>query len=329
MVKPFLQVASVVATLALAVPAVAAGQAIPRTSSGGSSSGSSGGGSSSGGGGGAVTSSGGSGVSQPPSGSGSGSGRTDPGHSTLSSGSPSGRSASRAAATQPTRTRAGVSTAPGGVVASHSSPSGFSSSTSSSSLNRAVFATGSQPGEGGASGRSKGNKPAVGTATPRPPLSGGDLIGFPFYGSWGPYYPWYSAGFGWGAYYYGYSPWLYAGTCWGWGAYGPWYDPFGYCYAPYWGDPGFYDYGGGGGSAKPAPTTGKLRLRVNPDTAKVYIDGGLVGTVDEFNGLSDHLELEGGHHELKLVADGYATYTGDVSVEIDHTKTIRVSLKKK
>ena len=52
MVKRILQVASVVATVALAAPAVAGGQAIPRTSSGGSSSG--GGSSSSGGGAGTV-----------------------------------------------------------------------------------------------------------------------------------------------------------------------------------------------------------------------------------------------------------------------------------
>lgn len=166
-------------------------------------------------------------------------------------------------------------------------------------------------------------------ATSRPPLSGGDLVGFPFYGYWGSYYPWYSGGFGYGAYFYGYSPWLYAGTCWGWGAYGPWYDPYAYCFAPYFGDPGYYGGGGGGSPSKPAATTGTVRLRANPATAKVYIDGGLVGTVDDFNGLTDHLEIEGGHHELKLVADGYQTYTGDTTVEIGHTRTVRISLKKK
>jgi hypothetical protein len=181
-----------------------------------------------------------------------------------------------------------------------------------------------------ATGRVKGTKPVVGTASARPPFSGGELVGMPFYGPWGSWYPWYSGGFGYGAYFYGYSPWLYAGTCWGWGMYGPWYDPYAYCFAPYWGDPGFYGYdGGGGGSApKPAETTGSVRLKVNRATAKVYIDGGLVGTVDEFDGLTDHLEIEGGRHELKLVADGYQTYTGEITVDIGRTKTVRVNLKK-
>ena len=178
--------------------------------------------------------------------------------------------------------------------------------------------------------RTRGGRPVTGEAKPRPAVGDGDQIGFPFWGPWGDWYPWYSGGFGWGVGFYGYSPWLYAGTCWGWGHYGAWYDPYGYCFDSYWIDPG-YGYGGGGGSSEPKyqATTGTIRLRVGPSTAKVYIDNALAGTVDEFNGLADHLEIEGGHHELKLVADGYQTYTGDINVEIGRTKTVRVNLKKK
>jgi hypothetical protein len=184
-------------------------------------------------------------------------------------------------------------------------------------------------------GRTRGNQPIRGEATARPVISGGggDLVGFPFYGPWGSWYPWYTGGFGWGAGFYGYSPWFYAGTCWGWGHYGAWYDPYAYCFAPYWSDPGYYGYGGYGdvqaSAAKPKETTGTLRLRVNRVDARVYIDTALVGTVDEFNGLSGHLEIDGGHHELKLVADGYQTYTGEINVEIGRTQTVRVTLKKK
>jgi len=176
--------------------------------------------------------------------------------------------------------------------------------------------------------RTRGGQPVSGVAVPRPPFSG-DSIGFPFWGPWGSWYPWYSGGFGWGVGFYGYSPWLYAGTCWGWGHYGAWYDPYGYCFDPYWG----VSYGYSGGGAAPEPkykeTTGSVRLRVSPSTAKVYIDNALAGTVDEFNGLNDHLTIEGGHHDLKLVADGYQTYTGDINIEIGRTNTVRVSLKKK
>jgi hypothetical protein len=179
-----------------------------------------------------------------------------------------------------------------------------------------------------ASGRTRGGRPVTGEATPRPPASG-DLIGFPFWGPWGDWYPWYSGGFGWGVGFYGYSPWLYAGTCWGWGHYGAWYDPYGYCFDSYWIDPGYGYSGGGPSEPKYQATTGTIRLRVDPSTAKVYIDNALAGTVAEFNGLTDHLEIEGGHHELKLVADGFQIYTGDINVEIGRTKTVRVNLKKK
>jgi hypothetical protein len=48
---------------------------------------------------------------------------------------------------------------------------------------------------------------------------------------------------------------------------------------------------------------GSIRLRV-VRAAKVYIDGGLVGTVDEFDGLSDHLEL--GQDPRLSSADGFS-----------------------
>ncbi len=148
-------------------------------------------------------------------------------------------------------------------------------------------------------------------------------MSFPLYGPWGPWYPWYSAGFYWNSYLFGYSPWDYGGTCWAWNGYGPWFDPFGYCY-----DPG-YGGGGGGSAPKEKVTTGTLRLRVDPSSAKVYIDDALAGTVDDFNGLSDHLEVEFGHHTIKFVADGYTTKSMDINVEAGRTQTVRASLKKK
>ena len=98
---------------------------------------------------------------------------------------------------------------------------------------------------------------------------------------------------------------------WGWGRYGMWYDPWGYY--PYY-DPFMYGGGGGGGGGeysepRERKTTGRIRLKANVKEAKVYVDGALYGTVDEFDGLSDHLELDGGRHTLELRADGYETYT--------------------
>lgn len=130
--------------------------------------------------------------------------------------------------------------------------------------------------------------------------------------------------------YLSYDPWRYRGTSWGWGRYGMWYDPWGYY--PYY-DPYSYSYGGGGGTRDEEPrvrkTTGEIRLKANVKEAKVYVDGALYGTVEEFDGLGSHLELDGGRHVLELRADGYDTYSKEIIVEVGKTMTHRASLKKK
>ena len=159
-----------------------------------------------------------------------------------------------------------------------------------------------------------------------------DYVSFPIYGPWGYYYPWYGSAFGWGMGYVSYDPWRYRGTSWGWGRYGMWYDPWGYY--PYY-DPWMYGGGGGGGGGgsysepRERKTTGDIRLKANVKEAKVYVDGALYGTVDEFDGLSDHLELDGGRHTLELRADGYVTYTKEIVVDPGKTVTHRATLKKK
>jgi len=166
---------------------------------------------------------------------------------------------------------------------------------------------------------------------------------YPYYGYGYPYYPAFGIGFG---YNYGY------------------YDPFwfsfgfsyssgpGYCCSPY-GAGYAYPYGaypyahghvhvdGGGSSSddhvysEPSdrhnerqPEMGSIRLRANPRDAKVYIDGALVGTVDEFDGLVHHLDLPPGLHQLELRATGYETYSSDISVAASKVRTERASLKR-
>jgi hypothetical protein len=73
---------------------------------------------------------------------------------------------------------------------------------------------------------------------------------------------------------------------------------------------------------------GSLRIKASPATAKVYVDGMLMGTVDEFDGLRHHLQLEPGLHRLELRADGYETLAKDVTVTTN-TTTLRLTLKKK
>ena len=178
-------------------------------------------------------------------------------------------------------------------------------------------------------------------------------VGISALGSWGLYYPWYGSGLNWNYGYAAYNPFLGGYSRWTWGRYGMWadpYDPFGYgygygngygygCCDPFYSDlyASAYGYGGGSsgggysslrGSMEPEPT-GSVRLRVKPANAKVYLDGTMIGVVDDFDGLSGHLAATAGGHEIEIRADGYASLKISVNVEADKTITARGSLKKR
>jgi len=121
------------------------------------------------------------------------------------------------------------------------------------------------------------------------------------------------------------------------GLYDPFfYDPYGY-YGGFYGSPFAWSsaviYGGGSYSSsrearESGNVSGSIRLKVNPKTAKVYIDGALAGTADEFDGLGGHLEIAAGSHQMELRAEGFAPYTTQITVKAHRTHTERVSLKK-
>jgi hypothetical protein len=163
----------------------------------------------------------------------------------------------------------------------------------------------------------------IGTATPNPAVGHGYYPGYPsyccggyggYYGGYYPYYPYY------------YYPWT-LGVGFGWyGAYGP-YAPYGY-YDGYYAPSG--DAGGSSGAPAPSHATGAIRLKVNVDTADVYVDGGLAGKAGDFDGLtSHHLVLESGPHVIEIKAAGYETFNKTLTVEIGKTMTERLTLKKK
>jgi hypothetical protein len=178
--------------------------------------------------------------------------------------------------------------------------------------------------------RARGNRALQGYAVPRGSVEGGGGgggVSFPLYGPWGNWYPWYSSGFGWNLGFVTYDPWAFGGTRWGWGRYGLWYDPLSYyTYSPYY----MTSFGGGleDRVERDAYPTGSVRLRVDPKEAKVYVDGALVGVVDEFDGLSHHLDLQPGRHEIEVRADGYQPLTLDVQVQEGRTMTARGRLEK-
>ncbi len=164
-------------------------------------------------------------------------------------------------------------------------------------------------------GRYRNGQPIQGTAVPRQP---GNYPVHPIYPVYpGYWYPWYGPGFGYGYGWGYYDPWWYGGYPWGvWG---------------YGGYSGGYSGGGGGyeGGESTREDIGSIRLKANVSDAKVYVDGALMGTVDDFDGLGHHLDLAAGKHDLELRADGYQTYTSTVDVLSGKTTTERVTLKKK
>ena len=86
-------------------------------------------------------------------------------------------------------------------------------------------------------------------------------------------------------------------------------------------------------AAKPLPTASGPGRTVLPSPVANPNDDDQPRTVvvldfDEFDGFSDHLELDTGRHEIEFRADGYETYRGRIDVETGKTLTKRVSLKK-
>lgn len=80
-------------------------------------------------------------------------------------------------------------------------------------------------------------------------------------------------------------------------------DPFfsgwyGYQYRPY---PPYARYGYQPGA--------ELRIQVTPREAEVYIDGYLVGNVDDFDGVFQRLRVPYGEHAVSVYREGYRTIT--------------------
>lgn len=81
-----------------------------------------------------------------------------------------------------------------------------------------------------------------------------------------------------------------------------------YFYDPFWW--GFYDF-----QYRPYPhpyyyqPSAEMRIQVTPRQAEVYIDGYLVGTVDNFDGVFQRLHVPFGEHEITIYSPGYRTIT--------------------
>ena len=156
----------------------------------------------------------------------------------------------------------------------------------------------------------------TGRAVSRPAPSGHHYYRPAYRPYYRPYYPY--------GYYrpYYYAPFAFSvGFASGW--YG-WWAGFGY---PYYGYPHAY-YGGPYGYAYPYPYyrdhVSSARIQAQPRHAEVFIDGYFVGTVDDFDGWSQRLDVEPGEHTLEIFLPGHRMFRQNVlfrpgaSIRIEH-----------
>jgi hypothetical protein len=66
---------------------------------------------------------------------------------------------------------------------------------------------------------------------------------------------------------------------------------------------------------------------VKPRDAEVRVDGYFVGTVDEFDGAFQRLNLESGPHRVEITKPGYKLLVFDVRILPDETVTYRGELE--
>ena len=108
-----------------------------------------------------------------------------------------------------------------------------------------------------------------------------------------------------------YSPYFFAG-------YPGWYSGFGWYPYHFYGPPYPYPYRYYGYYRSSA------RLQVRPKHAQVFIDGYFVGTVDDFDGWAQRLDVEPGEHDLQIFLSGHRTFREKVlfrpgaTIKIEH-----------
>jgi len=101
--------------------------------------------------------------------------------------------------------------------------------------------------------------------------------------------------------------------------YDPFYDPWWYPYPFGWYPPFAY-----GAVAEDAAS---LRLQVSPPETEVYVDGYYAGTVDDFDGMFQHLNLERGEHDVTLYLEGHRTVRQKIFLQDGGTFRIRHTME--
>lgn len=153
-----------------------------------------------------------------------------------------------------------------------------------------------------------------------PQVRTGVYFGYPGYGYGYPGYgyPAFSLGFGYGYPAYG---WGYLGYGWGYPAYGWGHPGYGYGYPGYgYGYPGYF-------APVPGRPYGGVRIDLPQRGAQVSVGGYFVGTVDDFDGAFQQLNLEPGAHRIEIQAPEFEPIAFEIKLEPGQTITYRASMR--
>ncbi len=81
------------------------------------------------------------------------------------------------------------------------------------------------------------------------------------------------------------------------------YDPYWYPYDPYW-----YRY------PPSPPNWGYVDTDVEPEEAKVYLDGKYAGTADDYDGFPRYLSVQLGSHKIEFKMEGYEPFSQELYI---------------
>lgn len=97
------------------------------------------------------------------------------------------------------------------------------------------------------------------------------------------------------------------------------YDPFFGFYGSYYYGGYYPPYYGGYGYGYRYRETGSVRVLVDPEDTRVFVDGYYAGVADDFDGIFQRLHVSPGRHEITLKLEGYRTHRVKIYVPYDHT----------
>jgi hypothetical protein len=106
---------------------------------------------------------------------------------------------------------------------------------------------------------------------------------------------------------------------WGPGFYGS--GPGWYGFDPYFYYPGLVPYG------RVDDGRSSLRLQVSPRQAEVFVDGYRAGTVDDYDGFGQRLQLPPGGHRIEIYLAGYRTVSEALLFSPGHDHKIKLTME--